>query len=263
MIAALAQSDSTTVADRPQILVLGVYHMANRGHDIYNMPADDVLSPQRQSEMAQLIEVLKKFNPTKIAVEADLLSPTNPTTTERPRQYADYLAGKHELSRDEIEQIGFRLAKELGHKTIYPVNADYDFPYLRLVDFAKANGRSKELDEIMGGFNDQVKSQGEYLSSHTILETLLYMNSDTKTSQDVGLYYRLAHFGDVGDWAGADLLSDWIRRNLRIYNNVMRLVDSPRERILIIYGAGHLAWLRQDFSSDPTVQLRKLAEFAK
>jgi len=34
------------------------------------------------------------------------------------------------------------------------------------------------------------------------------------------------------------------------------------ERILIIYGAGHLAWLRRNFSSDPTLQLRKLAEFA-
>jgi len=39
-------------------------------------------------------------------------------------------------------------------------------------------------------------------------------------------------------------------------------VDSPNERILIIYGAGHFPWLRRNFSSDPTLQLRKLAEFA-
>jgi len=39
-------------------------------------------------------------------------------------------------------------------------------------------------------------------------------------------------------------------------------VDSPNERILVIYGAGHLAWLRRNFSSDPTLQLRKLSEFA-
>jgi hypothetical protein len=246
-----------------QVLVLGVYHMANRGHDIYNMHADDVLAPKRQAEIAQLIEVLKKFNPTKIAVEADLLSPTNPTTNERPKQYADYLAGKHELGRDEVEQIGFRLAKELGHKTVYPVNADYDFPYQRLVDYAKANGRSKELDAIMDGFGAQVKAQGEYLASHTILEMLLYMNTDEKTGEDIGLYYRLAHFGEPGDWAGADLLADWFRRNLRVYSNVVRLVDSPSERILVIYGAGHLAWLRRDFASDPTIELRKLSDFAK
>src|SRR5205823_4480694 len=50
----------------PEILVLGTYHMANPGHDIHNMQADDVLAPQRQQEMAQLMEALKKFHPTKI-----------------------------------------------------------------------------------------------------------------------------------------------------------------------------------------------------
>lgn len=257
------QSSAEKPAAGAQVLVLGVYHMANRGHDIYNLRADDVLSPKRQAEIAQLIEALKRFHPTKIAVEADLLSPTNPTTLVVPNRYADYLAGKHELSRDEVEQIGFRLAKELGHKTLYPVNADYDFPYQRLVDYAKANGRTKELDEIMGRFGAQVKEQGEFLASHTVLETLLYMNTDEKTAEDVGLYYRLAHLGEVGDWAGADLLSDWFRRNIRIYTNVTRLVDSPNERVLVIFGAGHLAWLRQDFSSDPTIRLRKLSEIAK
>jgi uncharacterized protein DUF5694 len=255
--AALAQQS------RAQVLVLGSYHMANRGHDIYNMRADDVLSPKRQEEIAQVVEVLKKFNPTKIAVEADLLSPGNPTTKERPNQYAEYLAGKRQLGRDEVEQIGFRLAKELGHKTIYPVNADVDFPYQRLVDYAKANGRTKELDTIMGGFGAQVKAQGEYLASHTILETLLYMNSDARAEEDVGLYYRLAHFGEPGDFAGADLLADWFRRNIRIYTNIMGLVDSPNERILVIYGSGHLAWLRRDVGSDPTIDLRKLSDFAK
>ncbi len=254
------QSSTNQPGDRAQVLVLGVYHMANRGHDIYNMHADDVLSPRRQAEIAKLIEVLKKFNPTKIAVEADLLSPTNPTTLERPKQYTEYLAGKRELSRDEVEQIGFRLAKELGHKTIYPVNADYDFPYQRLVNYAKANGRSKELDDVMSGFGEQVKAQGEYLASHSVLETLLYMNSDERTAQDVGLYYRLARFGEVGDWAGADLLSDWFRRNMRIYSNIMGLIDSPKERILVVYGSGHLAWLRQDAANDATVKLWKLSD---
>jgi len=66
-IAAWSQS-----AARPPILVLGTYHMANPGHDIHNMQADDVLSPRRQQEIAQLIEVLRRFHPTKIAIEADV-----------------------------------------------------------------------------------------------------------------------------------------------------------------------------------------------
>jgi hypothetical protein len=263
--AVLAQSSAkqSPAPQQAEVLVLGTYHMANHNRDIYNMQADDVLSPKRQAEMAQLIEVLKKFHPTKIAIEADLYGPTNPTTLQRPNEYTEYVAGKRELGRDEIEQIGFRLAKELGHKTIYPVNADYDFPYPRVVDYAKANGRSQELDQVMDGFNQKTKAQGEYLATHTILETLLYMNADEKPVYEMGLYYRLARFGDVGDWAGGDLIADWFHRNIRIYSNILKLVDSPNERVLVIYGSGHLGWLQQDFASNPDIKLRKLAEFAK
>jgi len=242
---------------RAEVLVLGVYHMSNPGRDIFNMKADDVLSPKRQAEIAEVVAALAKFHPTKIAVEAD-------AGDERISQrYSEYLAGKHELSRNEVEQLGFRLAKELGHKAVYPVDADGDFPFPRLVNYAKGSGRSKELDAIMAEIGDMVKAQDTFLASHTILETLLYMNADEKVSQDVGSYYRQAQLGEPGDWAGADLVSDWFRRNMRIYSNVMPLADSPNERILVIFGAGHLGWLQHDFSSNPNLRLRKLAEFAK
>ena len=241
----------------PEVLVLGTYHMANPGHDIFNMKADDVLASKRQAEMAELIEVLKKFHPTKIAVESDA------GTEKIPKRYADYLAGKYELTANEIDQIGLRLAKELGHKTVYPVDADGDFPYQRLVNYAKGSGRSKELDAVNGMFAANVKEQGDYLASHSILETLLLINSEERAIQEVGLYYRMAAIGEPQDWAGADLVRDWFGRNIRIYSNVLKLADSPNERVLVIFGAGHLGWLQQDFASNPELHLRKLSDFAK
>ncbi|SRR5258708_3151992 len=241
---------------RAEVLVLGVYHMANPGHDIFNTQADDVLVPKRQAEIEQLTATLKKFNPTKIAVEADVYS------DRVPKSYADYLAGKHELTRNEIEQIGFRLAKELGHKTVYAVDVDGDFPFQRVVNYAKASGRSKELEAMMSEIGGMVSAQNAYLASHTVLETLLYMNSDQKVAADVGYYYREAQLGEPGDWAGADLVSEWFRRNMRIYTNVVKLADSPNERVLVIFGSGHLGWLQHDFASNPKLRVRKLAEFA-
>lgn len=241
---------------RADVLVLGVYHMANPGRDIFNTQADDVLAPKRQQEIAQLIEVLKRFHPTKIAIESDVGG-------QRVAQYSAYVVGTYTLSRNEIDQIGFRLAKELGHKTVYPVDANGEFPYPRLVDYAKAHGSSAQLDSLMGAVGDMVKAQNAYLASHSVLETLLYMNADDKVAAGVGFYYRQVHFGEAWNWAGADLVADWFRRNIRIYSNIVRLADSPNERILVIYGAGHLGWLQNDVASDPTVRLRKLAEFAK
>jgi hypothetical protein len=242
---------------RAEILVLGTYHMANPGRDIHNMQADDVLTPRRQADIVQLVEVLKRFRPTKVAVEREA------GDGRTAKDYADYVAGTHELTRNEIEQVGFRLARDLGHKAVYPADADGDFPYPRLVNYGKASGRSPELDAISAGFAAMVKAQGEYLASHTILETLLYINAEERVAREIGLYHRMAHLGEPGDWAGADLLADWYRRNMRIYANVTGLADSPNERVLVIFGAGHLGWLRQAVASDPTLRLRTLAELVK
>jgi hypothetical protein len=125
-----------------EVLVLGTYHMDNPGRDIFNMEADDVLAPKRQAEIRELLDVLTRFRPTKIAIEADSDGP-------KIKQYQDYLAGKYELGRDERDQIGFRLAKELNLPKIYGIDADGDFPFLAVQDYAKAHGREKELESLM------------------------------------------------------------------------------------------------------------------
>ncbi len=258
-ISAVSQSPAAKPAARPraEVLVLGVYHMSNPGRDIVNLQADDVLAPKRQAEIAEVIGALRKFRPTKVAVEA---ASGNDAIV---RRYADYVAGKHELTRNETEQIGFRLARELGHKAVHPVDADGEFPFARLVDYAKAHGRTADFDTLMGETGVRVRATGAYLTSHTVLETLMYLNSDDQVAADVGHYYRMAHFGEPWNWAGADLVADWFRRNMRIYSNVVRLADAASERVPVIYGYGHIGWLQRNFASAPTIRLRKLAEFTK
>jgi hypothetical protein len=247
--ASWAQSDP-----RPEILVLGTYHMANPGHDIHNMQADDVLSPKRQREIAQLIEALKRFHPTKVAIEADVGG------QRATREYSDYLTGKYTLTPNEIDQIGFRLAKELGHQKIYPVDVDGDFPWQRVVNYAKANGVAEKFETINAGWGTMVKEQGDFLATHTVLETLQFMNDDSRPARDMALYFAVVRYGDPYDYAGSDLLAAWYQRNIRIYRNIVALVDSPAEKILVIYGSGHLGWLRQNIANDASVRLRKLGD---
>ncbi len=241
---------------RREVLVLGVYHMSNPRADVFNIEADDVLSERRQREIAEVIAVLKRFGPTKIAVEAGFSS-----GAAMAKRYSEYVAGRHDLSRNETEQLGFRLAKELGHATVYPVDVHGEFPYPRLTKYAKATGRAAEFEALNRRIEEAVRAQSTYLASHTILEGLLYINSDMKVAEAVGFYYQQAEFGEPWDWAGADLLADWFRRNMRIYSNIVHISTAPNDRILVIYGAGHLGWLQQAFASNPNFRLRKLAEF--
>lgn len=236
-----------------EVLVLGSYHMGNPGRDIINMNADDVLAPQRQAEMRELVDVLAHFHPTKIAIEASSDSP-------KIKQYEDYLAGKHELSRDEREQIGFRLARELKLSKIYGIDIQGDFPFATVQDYAKAHGREKELESLMGKVQQMVQDDNRFLQTHTILQMLLRINSEGAVRRNLASYAMFPHYGEEDDYAGAELLTQWYQRNMRIYTHLLNIVQ-PSDRILVIYGSGHLGLLQQNVQVDPTLKLRTLEEF--
>jgi len=107
------------------------------------------------------------------------------------------------------------------------------------------------------------KELDDYLKTHTILETLEHTNSDAFVTENVSPYFEVARFGDAQDYAGPDLLGNWYLRNIRIYHNIVKLIGSPGDRILAIYGYGHLGWLRQNAQQDATVRLRTLSEFTR
>src|SRR3954453_5063004 len=56
---------------KPTLVVLGTYHMGTPGNNVVNGKVDDVTSPERQKQMDELAERLKKFKPTKIVLECD------------------------------------------------------------------------------------------------------------------------------------------------------------------------------------------------
>src|SRR5207253_526563 len=130
---------------------------------------------------------------------------------------------------------------------------------------------------MMADTKANAQAEDDFLKSHTILQMLERMNSDESAARSMAWYMQVIRFSEPYEYAGADLLSSWYQRNVRIYSNIVKLAgpgfDSksadgsgsqlPQERILVIYGAGHLTLLRQLTASDSSVKLRKLDEFAK
>lgn len=183
---------------RAEVLVLGVYHMSNPGRDIVNMQADDGLAPKRQAEITEVITVLKKFHPTKVAVEAGF---DDNSTSQR---YADYLVGKHELTRNEREQIVSASPRNSATQgSTRWMSTASSRTRASSISPRRAIG-SKEFDALMGATGDRVRAANAYLASHTVLEILLYLSADDRVAEDVGAYYRMAHFGEPWNWAGAD-----------------------------------------------------------
>ena len=202
-----------------------------------------------------MIDVLKRFRPTKIAVEASV------TNRRVARDYAAYLADTYTLTRNETDQIGYRLARALGHAAVHPVDEDGEFPYLRVKNYAIANGRAEQFQALEAANAAQVQALTVFLRAHTILETLKLMNSDSLSRLGFASYYAFVPFGQPYEYAGPDLLAEWFKRNIRIYHNIRALASSPEDRILVVYGAGHLGILRQMVTMDAGVVLRTLEEF--
>src|SRR5579862_1250672 len=119
---------------KAKVMVLGTYHMANPGKDLVKVGIRDTLSPERQTEIQLLNVRLLRFEPTKIAVEATEASRVN-------ERFATYLQDRVELSAGEVEQIGFRLAKSLGHTRLYGVDYRGDMDFDKLTAFSRKKGQ--------------------------------------------------------------------------------------------------------------------------
>lgn len=104
--------------ERAQVLLLGTFHFSFPRHDALKPEATiDILSPEKQLEIEEVVNLLARFRPTKIAVEKRLEQ-----EAELASNYSAYREGAFALSRWEGHQIGFRLAAMKSHDRLYPVD---------------------------------------------------------------------------------------------------------------------------------------------
>jgi hypothetical protein len=241
-------------AEPAHVMVLGTYHFANPGLDVVQTEVDDVLSDARQAEIHELVEAIERFRPTKIAVEQV------PAEAARlDSLYLAYRAGQHELMRSETEQLGFRLAARLEHPRVYPIDYRGALPFDAVLEYAQAHDPAflglfhQEIGRITEEANRQQREQ-------TVGEILRFVNDPKTQSAGHGLYLRIASVGAGDTYVGAEVLSKWYDRNIRIHANLQAIAE-PGDRILIIIGHGHAPILRELISYDPEMDLVEAQEF--
>lgn len=98
--------------NKAEVMVLGVFHFHNPGLDAYKPKYPfDILESSRQDELELLLQQLARYKPTKILVEWDRIKADSIANVH----YQSYLRGTFSIDdkRNEVYQIGFRLAKML------------------------------------------------------------------------------------------------------------------------------------------------------
>ncbi len=229
---------------KPMLVILGSYHMGTPGNNVVNPKVADITTPERQKQIAELIEKLKKFKPTKIVLECD-----HPEADAKTQEnYDKYLSGQYQLTKNESNQIGFRLAKEAGHKKVYCVDwSDFwDDPAINYIKYASQDA---EFDGFLKERNQKLKeeidAESEKILPLSITHQLIAINKPAQIEKSHKGYFNLLRIGRGKEYIGANYLAWWYRRNMTILTNIIRLTDSPNDRILAVYGGGHAKLLNQ------------------
>ena len=245
-----------------ELMLLGSFHFNNPGLDEYKPEFEvDILSNERQKELMQIIESIKAYAPTKIAVEWRKAGQKRLDSL-----YDAYLAGNFELRRNEVYQIGFRLAKLLGHKKVYAVDAPAkrnnditDEEYSKKETYYRQKAEPVLLQRelrIHQTFTKMYAIGDKMKTKIPLIDSFLFMN-DPKTIQTYHGHYLIGNFkmGENDDYFGPDNAMWWYNRNLRIFHNLLQINDPGRDRIFLLIGAGHLPIL--DFLADSSIDFNK------
>lgn len=219
------------MSNKPVVLVLGVFHFRY---------VEDILEPYRQQEIQDLVQRIMEFRPTKVCLEAVV-----ERNNELNEEYHQFLTADLELSENERHQLGFRIARNLGHENVYAT----DWMHLDQAD----------IDLLEHGFEEAEKKQPELVKESeewterlrrmyktgTMLEMIRSHNDEEINALDHQYYIRYrARLGEYPDYIGSFWLRWWYRRNLIVYSNIAGLA-SEDDRILAIYGSSHNYLLKQ------------------
>ncbi|MCW5725374.1 MAG: hypothetical protein KIS81_10530 [Maricaulaceae bacterium] len=246
--------------DRPapwaEVMLLGTYHFANPGLDTFNTQADDVLSEHRQREIETLTARLAEWAPDLILVEW-------PRTEQARVQalYEEYRAGGLRDRRNEVIQIGFRLADMLGHDRVATTDVQHAFYSEQQREVAAApNPRNQALHDAFMAYGEALQAQAvDLMESETIGGILARMNTPEALAANSDFYMRfhIRHWQDENQ-GGAHTIANWYARNILIFQNMLREVEESEgraRRVLAIYGQGHVPILAHLIEATPYLTL--------
>lgn len=237
--------------EKAKVLVVGTFHFDYPGLDAHQIEEEnkvDVLKEPKKSEVSDLVDYIKKFQPTKIAIEAT-------ESWMAGEKLKKYKKGELINNRDERIQLGMRIANEIGLDTIYSIDGGtmaedlirldsaYSAELWKDFDFKSDDPYEKYLLEWLDANEKLVKEMN-------LLNYFQLMNSPESHQYGYGSYL-------IGDFKldnerGADILSYWwYNRNVRIFRKLQTITDSSKDRILVIFGNGHAAVLRQLIECSP------------
>jgi hypothetical protein len=252
----LAVVDTLPNSSKIKVLNLGTFHMAGTS-DAHKVEFD-AESEKSISETYQIAQMIAAFKPTVICVERE-----PDENKDLNSDYQKYLAqNEYEPNyQGEIGLIAYNVGKIAGVKTIYCIDEQATAAY----NYNIYNELDNAVDTITAkGYIDSVLGSLSTIEKGSTLERLKAFN--TKEFYDILINLNadiLAYTATKDGFEGADEVAKFYRRNLRIYSNLNKIPLTKEDRVFIIMGATHAAFLNEFLQRSPKYELVNVFDYLK
>jgi len=225
-----------------EVLVLGSFHFKNVP-EFYDMKATE-----KQREIKTLVNNLVEFKPDKIALEFE-----RKDSNYVDSLYRAYRNDNHELKVNEREQVGFRLAKQLGHQKVEAIDYQKPWGMDKTLEWAKKND-PQFVEFVQNWQHKNARMDSILFKNKTVSQILSLMAGDAYLDRIQEARMRMLEVGADKNYIGVEPVASVYKRNMRIFANITSIAE-PGDRILIVYGAGHSYFFNEFISQHSDMKL--------
>lgn len=256
LICLLSGFSSVAQTQKIKVYLLGTFHFNQTDTTVY-----DVRSENHQLNIRQIAQMISDQQPDKIFVE---LMPEWEKENRIDSIYQVYRKGGLRMARNEIWQIGARVAAGLNHPHIYQCDHPgmYGYHYGMLDDYAKLHQQENLLQYKGKGMTPPLTSlidTDSLRNSVSLLEYMRWLNSpevqNTSHAHYINVYPQIGNTRvteyDSTYFLGAALTIDWYRRNILIYSKILAQLDYSEKAIFLVIGNDHVPILKELFNGNP------------
>lgn len=254
-------------SDKIKVLNFGTFHFGETPDA--NKTEFDEEDKDRQKEVRAISKMIAEFRPTIICVEK--LPEQNDQLNS---SYREFLKNPSELNTEngEISMIAFDVARLNDIEKIYGIDNHMGYNY-SLGDFIENSPEYENaidpetyLEIKNTPFKDhpEIAEREKNYGQLSLLEKLrltnepIYLDYLINTNAD-----KLLYVGIDDGFEGADNAAIFYHRNMKIYSNLNRIKMDKNDRVLILMGAAHTAFLREFINRSPKFEMVETSGYLK
>lgn len=257
-----AESNSTNStiisieSEKIKVLNFATFHMGSTTDaNSVNFDEED---KKNQEDAKKIAKIISKFNPTVICVE---MPPED--NSELNEKYQEYLTNPDSSPSyyGEISLIAFEVGRLNNINNLYGIDHKLEYNYninndlTNKIDSLTFNAfQANPFASIpeLNVFEDNLSLMEKLkrINHPKFLDILIIANAD-----------MLTFVGSEEGFEGADEATKYYQRNLRIYSNLNRIPLTIKDRVFILSGGSHTAFLNEFMKRSPKYEVVNTLEY--